>query len=306
MPVVIGEMALFEGLGAEGLSALVAAAKCGDYVPPETIFEIGSASDSLFVVGGGSVELVTRDDTGADYVAAELKPGDVFGALALPSDAPAIGARSGAYGTVYEVPADALTTAMGVMPELASRFAAIASARGVEFEGRRKAHAYEVRRREREREKAQIVTGLTGRLGAVFKSGLLGGPAAKRKRERLLDAVMAATALVAYADGEIEAAERDEVIATLDDLDILRRAGAEEGIERFDAYAAELEDDLDAGQRHALTAIGELRGDTDMGKLVVDICIAISAADGEIEEEEEARINEIRETLGLEGETADA
>ena len=306
MPDVIAGMALFEGAGAARHAALAASARCRDYVPPETILEIGAAPSSLFIVGGGSVDLVARDETGADYVAAELKTGDVFGAPVTPAGAREVGARSGAYGTVYEIPAEALAEAKDDMPDFAARLESIAATRAVEFEGRRKAHAYEVRRRAREREKAQIVTGLTSHLGAAFKTGLLGGPAAKRRRELLLEAVMAATALVAYADGEIETAERDEVITTLDELDILRRAGGEAGIERFDAFAAELESDLEAGQRHALSAIGELKGDADMGKLVVDICIAISAADGEIEEEEEARIVEIRAAIGLADEAAES
>jgi tellurite resistance protein TerB len=133
----------------------------------------------------------------------------------------------------------------------------------------------------------------------VLKAGMFGGAKTKRRRERLLEAAMAATALVAYADGVIEPEERAQVIETLDELDILRQAGADEGIKRFDDYAAKLEADTDTGTRDAMAAVTALKDDAALARMVVDICIAVSAADGEIEEPEEARIAEIEQALGI-------
>ncbi len=96
------------------------------------------------------------------------------------------------------------------------------------------------------------------------------------------------------------------MIATLHELELLRRAGEEEGIQRFDAYAAKLEADLAAGAAEALASVARLKGDAHAARLVVDICVAISAADGEIEEAEEAHIAEIRGALGLAAEAESA
>jgi small-conductance mechanosensitive channel/tellurite resistance protein len=305
MPAAIAAMPLFDGLSAELVATLTAGATCRDHSPPETVLDRDADSGSLYLVGSGAVDLVTVDAAGMEYVAAELGVGAVFGApLGVGGNLP-VRARCRAYGEIYEIPAAVIDAAIAAEPALKSRLAALADERLHVYDGRLKAHAYELRRRQRERDKAAIVSGIASRLGSVFKSGVLGGAVAKRRRELLLDAAMAATALVAFADGEIEPAERQEVITTLHELELLRRAGEDEGIQRFDAYAAKLEADLAAGAAEALASVARLKGDAHAANLVVDICVAISAADGEIEEAEEARIAQIRGALGLAAE-ADA
>jgi small-conductance mechanosensitive channel/tellurite resistance protein/CRP-like cAMP-binding protein len=296
LPAFLAEISLLQGLDAAALSEIARQSDIHDFTPPECIVAKGAGQGRLFLVQSGSVELMTTDADGEDFSLAHLMAGDVFGESTLPAaDADQVRAQMGAYGAIVEITADVLASHADVQ----ARLAAIREARAGEFEGRRKAHAYEVRRRQRERDKSQIAAGLGSRLGGVLKAGMFGGAKTKRRRERLLEAAMAATALVAYADGVIEPEERAQVIETLDELDILRQAGADEGIKRFDDYAAKLEADTDTGTRDAMAEVTALKDDAALARMVVDICIAVSAADGEIEEPEEARIAEIEQALGI-------
>jgi len=291
---------LLQGLSDEALAEIAANATVSDFAPPETVHAEGAGMGRLFLVMSGSVDLTLTDDDDEAFAAATLHTGDAFGDRVAPeADMAAIRPQSSAYCTVVEIPAEFAATLAADHPAVAERLSDVRQARITEFEGRRKAHAYEVRRRQRERHKSKIAAGLGSRLGGVLKSGMFGGAKAKRRRERLLEAAMAATALVAYADGVIEPEERAQVIKTLDELDILRQAGSDEGIKRFDAYAAKLETGAEAGEREAMAAIEALKDDADLARMVVDICIAVSAADGEIEEPEEARIAEIERALGI-------
>ena len=112
---------------------------------------------------------------------------------------------------------------------------------------------------------------------------------------------MAAAALVAAADGVIEEAERDEVIRTFEDLELGHFMDFDKAIARFDTFCETLMADGDGGAVSVMDELRPLARDPASAEIVLDICISISAADGEVEEPEEKRIAEIRTALDLNG-----
>ena len=64
----------------------------------EVIFHIGDPGDALFVIVSGEVKISLPSETGDEAILATLRPGDVFGELALldgaPRSASAIGAHA--------------------------------------------------------------------------------------------------------------------------------------------------------------------------------------------------------------------
>ena len=114
-----------------------------------------------------------------------------------------------------------------------------------------------------------------------------------------LEAAMAASALVALADGHVTFSEShrlDEIIETIEQLRVF---DAHEGIELFKDCIDAIAMNAEAGRRRALTAIAGIADDEDEARLLVRLCLAVSAADGAFQDEERERIIEICAQLGL-------
>ncbi len=281
---------LFTDLAEDVLEAMADARIERDFGPPEVIGRSGDAGGALMIVVRGRVALDLAYGDDESFTGLELATGECFGwAEAWTDTAHPVTVQCLEFATVYEFPATAI-------PHLGERLAALKTARLKIFESHRKAYSVVVARRQREAAKRQIVNSMSDRLSDAFKGGLLAWRH-RGMRVQTMDAVMAATALVAAADGAIDDAEREEVHRTFTDLDLLRQLDEETGLARFEEFCDDIA--TDAGVERALCAVRRLAASPEIAALVLDICIAVSAADGEVDADEENRISEIREALGL-------
>jgi CRP/FNR family transcriptional regulator, cyclic AMP receptor protein len=80
---LLGECFLFRELGAEARNALFALVRIRAYSDGESIFNMGSAGDSIMAVLSGSVRISVPSPGGKEIVLAMLQPGEVFGEIAL-------------------------------------------------------------------------------------------------------------------------------------------------------------------------------------------------------------------------------
>ena len=84
MPPVLNQVPLFSGLPAEACDRLEAQMSRRDYPPQTVIVREGGAGDAAFVILSGLVAVRRRDkDSGLEFTLTELKPGEMFGEMAL-------------------------------------------------------------------------------------------------------------------------------------------------------------------------------------------------------------------------------
>jgi CRP/FNR family cyclic AMP-dependent transcriptional regulator len=80
---LLGRVPLFAGLSERDLMQLAQVAVPRTYEPGEAVFREGDSGDTCYVVREGSVRVTRRHSDGRVITLAELRPGAIFGELAM-------------------------------------------------------------------------------------------------------------------------------------------------------------------------------------------------------------------------------
>ncbi len=121
----------------------------------------------------------------------------------------------------------------------------------------------------------------------------------KIRNKSFLESVVAGCALVAFADGVCRPEEKQKMMGFLRNSEVLSVFSTEEVIAIFDKYAKQFEFDHQIGQASALQAVAKLKSSEAEAKLMVRVCCAIGAADGNFDEGEKAVVRKICAELSL-------
>lgn len=120
----------------------------------------------------------------------------------------------------------------------------------------------------------------------------------KRHRGRaFLEGAMAASALVALADGDASLEEGAEVGRLMRVLDILRDHHPEEGVESYLRYTDALRKNPAGAADIRATVKAAAGDDREAAALLIVICHAVSEADGIVRESEIAEIDRLSKLL---------
>lgn len=125
------------------------------------------------------------------------------------------------------------------------------------------------------------------------------GAAAGQGGKPLLEASMAAAALVATADGDVSFAERAMLDQAIDAL--AERAGVEthDGVAAFEDFVDAIRANSSHGRQPALSALAAFarRAAREEAAILLKISDAVAAADGETSPAEAAALMEVRAIL---------
>lgn len=119
------------------------------------------------------------------------------------------------------------------------------------------------------------------------------------KSQDVLEAVVAACALVSMADGYLDAAERQKMIEFVNSSEELRVFDSNKVIQRFNYFVSRIEADRMIGRAEAFRALGKIRSKPEIARLVARYCIAIGYADGNFDHNEMQMVSDICRELGL-------
>ncbi|MFO1442485.1 TerD family protein [Bacillus sp. Bva_UNVM-123] len=119
------------------------------------------------------------------------------------------------------------------------------------------------------------------------------------KSQDVLDAVVAACALVALADGHLDYSERQKMMDFVHQSDELRVFDTNKVIQQFNMFVQKIEHDPIIGRAEAFRALGRIRSKPEIARLVARYCIAIGYADGHFDQNEMQVVSEICMELGL-------
>jgi tellurite resistance protein TerB len=132
-------------------------------------------------------------------------------------------------------------------------------------------------------------------------SQMLVNEVTKFKNKDFLNAVIAGCALVAGSDGTISADEKHKMLGYIRHSDELKAFNQADVIDSFNKVILKFDFDYEIGKLEAFKTIAKLIGNGEASRLVIRVCCAIGAADGDFDANEkkmvvaichELRINE--------------
>ncbi|WP_239617511.1 tellurite resistance TerB family protein [Cohnella mopanensis] len=121
----------------------------------------------------------------------------------------------------------------------------------------------------------------------------------KFKNKDFMDAVVAGCAIVAAADGKIDASEKQKMVGYINHNEELKVFEMAKVIERFNYFTNQFDFDHLIGKAEAMKPILKFKDKPDVARVVVSVCCAIGAADGDFDELEKNVVREICRAVNL-------
>jgi len=135
----------------------------------------------------------------------------------------------------------------------------------------------------------QSVTNATNSMNSELK---------KFRSKDLLQAIVAGSTMIAYADGAVNAEEKQKLLGYVRSSEQLSVFESDKVIESFTQYLSRFEFDATIAAGEALQKIAAFRGKPE-AELIVRVCLAIAKADGNIDPNEQQALAQISQSLGL-------
>lgn len=121
----------------------------------------------------------------------------------------------------------------------------------------------------------------------------------KVRNQDFLEGVVAGCALVAYADGVVKPEEKQKMMGFLRVSEVLSVFDTSDVIKLFEKFSDQFGFDLAIGEANALKAVNKVKKKEGEARLLVRVCCAIGASDGDFDNAERKAVSKICSELGL-------
>ena len=119
------------------------------------------------------------------------------------------------------------------------------------------------------------------------------------RNRHFLEACMAASALVALADGEVNISELNTIDQVLETVHQLKIYDPHVAVDIYRDYIDGLREDGEETRRRALRAVERLTGDAEAARLIIRVCVAIGKSDDDFSPPEQDLILDLCAILNI-------
>jgi len=126
----------------------------------------------------------------------------------------------------------------------------------------------------------------------------LANKSVKAENKDLMEAMVGAATLIAYADGELEDEEITAIAGIIENSKALEAFGTEP-MQEFDKLCKVFESGYRMGRLNTMREIADVKDNKEDSEMVLVMAIEVAFADGECEPAEEKELKTIAQKLGL-------
>jgi len=137
------------------------------------------------------------------------------------------------------------------------------------------------------------------RSNALMAREALTGEVMKFRNRQFMEAMAAACAMIATADGEVSPSEKMKMTGFINNSPELKVFDLAEVLAAFNNMTGKFEFDFQIGEAQALKTIGKIKGNDSAARLLVRVACAVGASDGSFDEKERAACRRVCLELGL-------
>lgn len=295
---------LFENIAEGELTQLAASATASDLNPPGCFYRVGDEARHVFLLMAGQVSLFDLDPKRGETKVETCSAGELFGFESLLKGLPHCHmAQSEQYSTVAELDAKIfggiLERNRQLKADLQAHLDEREKLREKEIERERVAWTHAQHLHTRKHLTDQIRRSVEGVLEKPIFHHVFDHILSNTSHEEFLTAMMAGSALVCTARGEVDEDELKYLRETLDETDLVRHVDIEHGIELFSGFTSQIADNPDAGRTEALKRISKCKQEAGKAQLVIAFCHGLSRVHGEPTPDEMAALSLIAKCLGV-------
>ncbi len=120
----------------------------------------------------------------------------------------------------------------------------------------------------------------------------------KFSNQTFLEGVLAGAALVAYADGNVSKEEKQKLVRFVQTNETLSVFDSDDVINTFTKFIERMDFDHTIGTGECLKTISKLKGKAE-ARLMIRVCCAIGAADGNFDDDEKNVVRKICAELSI-------
>jgi tellurite resistance protein len=121
----------------------------------------------------------------------------------------------------------------------------------------------------------------------------------KFRNRHFLEATMAASALVALADGDVNLTELNMIDQALETIHELKIYDPHDAVDIYRDYMDDLRTDPARARIRILEEVGRIAEDAHAARLLMRVCVAIGKSDDDFSNGEKAVIADLCDALGL-------
>ena len=288
------------------LEELASSARLLDFTPPDCIYRAGDPGNDVYFVTEGQFSVLQVQKDGSEAQIGVYHKDECIGLECLGDDGSgnhSSTVRAEVYSIVYKLN-------LAVLQEMVSASASVRLVLDKVLEKRTEQqqqylqiHAESRDKTERLKHHAAINLHVREHVEDIFSKPLLHRffhVLSPRTVERdLLEAIMAACALLACARGEVDDAERDYLRRKFGTIGLFKHVEVDEGLKLFEHDAQSIRSDEERGIHTALAKIRAISKEPRLAHIVMGISHGMTGLHGELLDSEKQRIEQIADILGL-------